>query len=89
MTRKIDEIFFDLHVRGCKPAHEKSNKICEEAKQDAKQQLLEAILECLPEKEIFEVKKRLGVWGSNLEDIIAGWNQAIAESRQKVGELFE
>ena len=46
LREKIEEIFFDYHMRGCKLADEKTNKMCEQNKQEDIKTILALIGKC-------------------------------------------
>ena len=47
---EIEKIFFDYHIRGCELADEKSNRICEQRKQQDIKEITALIIKWLESK---------------------------------------
>jgi len=77
---KLEELFFDYHIRGCKPGDEISNKICDENKEQTIKEIITLFkqwaLELLPEKVDIH-------WGNGYG---AGKNETIDEIRKRIEE---
>ena len=52
MKAEIEEIFFDYHIRGCELADEKSNRICEQRKQQDIKEITALIIKWLESKRV-------------------------------------
>jgi hypothetical protein len=52
MKAEIEKIFFDYHIRGCELADEKSNKICEQRKQQDIKEITALIIKWLERKKL-------------------------------------